>query len=124
MKFDRKYGVKGSTLAAAAAAVDSETEPEVSEDAVTPSRIASELEDKVRLMWDEGKDSPSHKRMIDKLKELTAHNSLDATGYQLTVTPSPRHYGFNFKNYKIYPYTCKGGKIANGLLFSSQLFPR
>ena len=50
MKFDRKYGAKGSTLAAAAAAAaDSETEPEVSEDAVTPSRIASELEDKVRF---------------------------------------------------------------------------
>ena len=49
MKFDRKYGVKGNTLAAAAAKTDSETEPEVSEEAVTPSKIASELEEKVRV---------------------------------------------------------------------------
>lgn len=48
MKFDRKYGVKGNTLAAAAAKTDSETEPEVSEEAVTPSKIASVLEEKVR----------------------------------------------------------------------------
>ena len=47
MKFDRKYGVKGNTLAAAAAKTDSETEPEVSEEAVTPSKIASVLEEKV-----------------------------------------------------------------------------
>ena len=51
MKFDRKYGVKGSTLAAAAAKTDSEPDPEeVSEEAVTPSKIASELEEKV--CWD------------------------------------------------------------------------
>ena len=49
MKFDRKYGVKGSTLAAAAAKTDSETEPEISEEPKSPSRIASELEEKVRV---------------------------------------------------------------------------
>ena len=49
MKFDRKYGVKGSTLAAAAAKTDSEPDPEISEEAtVSPSKIASELEEKVR----------------------------------------------------------------------------
>ena len=48
MKFDRKYGVKGSTLAAAAAKTDSEPDPEISEEAtVSPSKIASELEEKV-----------------------------------------------------------------------------
>ena len=52
MKFDRKYGVKGNTLAAAASAkTDSETEPEVSEEAVTPSKIASELEEKVCVLF-------------------------------------------------------------------------
>ena len=54
MKFDRKYGVKGSTLAAAAAKTDSETEPEISEEPKSPSRIASELEEKVRVFGIEG----------------------------------------------------------------------
>ena len=49
MKFDRKYGDKGSTLAAAAAKTDSETEPEISEEPKSPSGIASELEEKVRV---------------------------------------------------------------------------